>query len=165
MTESDANYFHFCNTPLEVGAVINPGGRGHVLRRYEWQHNNAITEMALEESRINKFSHLPSRLAAIFVFLTIKDALLFRSRQGVAFNAHFLYRISLSNVNAPRHIADWRLIVPSGRLRSNWADAYWLPLDVSSLDPEINSSAFDPHIGQLREMLTLSPIRVVECLP
>jgi hypothetical protein len=109
-------------------------------------------------------SHLPSRLDCIFAFLTLDEARLFASRNARDWAFHHVYRVRLVDPSALSQITDWRLNVPLGTFRPDWADACWLPWDSQTVSlPGVNSIGSDA-IGQMREILTLSQPRVEEHL-
>jgi hypothetical protein len=160
---SETDFFHICTTPLGIGSLIDPGGRGRILNAIGWKHASALAEMAIELSRLSKYPHLPSRLSAAFVFLTREEADTFVSRNTAAFGLHFLYRVRLVDPTAANHVTDWRLNMPLGLFRADWADAYWLDIATQATAiPGVNGAA--EGIGQLREMLTLSQLRIEERL-
>jgi hypothetical protein len=140
-----------------------PGNWGRIIRRFGWQHSLAVREMALETARIAEFPHHPSRLDSAFVFLTVEEARQFRnSVQG--FGQHVLYRVALSNPEAASHLTDSRLCAPQGTLRPDWARVYWLDADAQAAAiPGVDWTAVTGGV-QLREMLTLSQLRIEERL-
>jgi hypothetical protein len=157
------NYFHLSVTHLAVGSTIEPGNWGRMLRFHGWNHAEAIKEMALEATRLARFKDRPSRLQAAFVFLTTDEAHRFRTRNAI-FVSHILYRVTLVNPSAASHITDALFSAPQGLFRHNWTDVYWQPLDqATTAIPGIeNWSAARP--SPVREMLTLSPLRIEERL-
>src|ERR1700722_11537841 len=125
----ETDLFHLCTTSLAPGSIINPGGRGRIIQAHGWTHGSALTEAALEQSRIATTPHLPSRMMALFAFVTVAEARMFVGRNTGDFGLHFLYRVRLVDPSKPCHITDWRLNVPRGTFRSDWADAYWWSWD------------------------------------
>jgi hypothetical protein len=129
----------------------------------DWRHGDAVREAALERSRLAKAPHLPSRLNAAFAFLTRNEAEEFMKRNQSVFGLHFIYRVRLVDPSAPSHVTDWRLNMPLGAFRVDWADVYWVPWDTHTATiPGINVAA--EGYGRLREFLTLSQLRVEERL-
>jgi hypothetical protein len=156
-------YFHLAGPPLAPDSIIMPGNWGRIMRTVGWNHGFAIREMALENARRRGFDHLPSRMDAAFVFLTPDEARQFRQTAD-GFHQHLLYRVTLSDPAAPSHVTDCRLCVPRGALRDDWANVYWL--DVAAQAASIPGIDWSATTGgtQLREMLTLSRLRVEERL-
>jgi hypothetical protein len=73
--------------------------------------------------------------------------------------------VSLISPDLPSHITCHGLIDPHGSLRANWADVYWLDADAQAAAiPGIDWAAVAPHVLKIREMLTLSHLRVEERL-
>ncbi|MET4233750.1 hypothetical protein ABIA85_007050 [Bradyrhizobium sp. LA6.10] len=160
------DFYHLSGVTLDPGAVIKAGNWGRVIRQAGWTHNLAIREMALEEARLLRFTHRPSRLDSAFVFIDMIEARNFRLRIP-GFQNHVLYRVSLLNPAAPSHITDTRLAGPIGTLRSDWADVYWMDFNPATISvPGIDnwSEATNGYV-QEREMITTSDIRVEEVLP
>jgi hypothetical protein len=157
------DYFHLSSVPLSAGSIINAGNWGRIIMAASWQHNYALREMALEQSRIGRFSHLPSRLNCSFVFLSRDEALRFK-QQIPGFSFHILYRVSLTETDANSHVTDWRLNIPIGNLRADWPDVYWMGLHAfSTTIPGVDWNNGQWAI-QSREMLTLSDLRIEETL-
>jgi hypothetical protein len=157
------SYYHLSGAMLAPGSTIMPGNWGRVVRAYGWQHNQALREMALEEARRARFPERPSRLDAAFVFLTLEEARNFR--QNVAgFAQHILYQVTLCDLGAISHVTDSRLCAPQGTFRHDWADIYWMDTEIQAAAmPGIDWAAVTNQL-RLREMLTLSPLRVEERL-
>jgi hypothetical protein len=160
------DFWHLCTTPLADNSIIEPGGRGGVVRCRGWNHPQSLAEAALEMSRQTEFSSKPSRLDSAFVFLTEQEARTFARRNSSEFGCHFLYRVRLVTPEAPHHITDLRLMVPVGPYRPNWAGLYWCELASVIALPWIDGSlprlAGVEHLplGGLREMLTVSQLRI-----
>lgn len=159
------DYYHLSGAMLEPRSIIHAGNWGRVITHLQWRHNEALREMALEDARRTRFPHRPSRLEAVFVFLTEQEAREFRSRNG-GFNSHLLYRVTLIDPSALSFVTDSRLCGPVGTLRPNWADVYWTGGDPAQMGiPGISDwKAATGGIVQSREMLTLSNLRVEERL-
>jgi hypothetical protein len=157
------SYFHLSGAMLAPGSIIMPGNWGRVIRVYGWQHNQAIREMALEQARLARDPNLPSRMEAAFVMPTLEEARTFRANtQG--FQQHILYRVTLCDPAASSHITDSRLCSPQGTVRADWATIYWLDWQAQAAAiPGIDWTAAIRGV-QLREMLTLSQLRVEERL-
>lgn len=159
------DYYHLSGVTLEPGSVIKAGNWGRVFRQLQWTHNLAIKEMALEEARLRRFPHRPSRLESAFVFLDTMEARSFQ-RTTAGFQQHVLYRVSLIDPAAPWHVTDTRLSAPVGTLRSDWADIYWIDFNPATIAvPGIPDwiAATEGNIQQ-RELITLSDIRIEEVL-
>jgi hypothetical protein len=164
------DYFHLSGASLAVGSVIQPGNWGRIIRTVGWRHPEALKEMALENARNTRFSHRPSRLECAFAFVDGDEARNFRARIP-GFTHHLLYRVSLLDPDAVSHVTDSRLSGPqlNSLLDDNWADAYWKDFDPATLViPGIGNWAavavHSPGGLQSREMLTLSALRIEECL-
>jgi hypothetical protein len=153
--------FHLSFSTLSPGAIIPPGNWGRLIRAAGWTHIEAVREMALEDARLSRFPHRPSRLESAFVFLTEREAHNFRTMNS-AFRHHILYRVSLAKPPADSHVTDSRFSHPYGTLRHNWADAYWL--DISLQRAAIPGVDWNHNTWtiELREMLTLSELIVEE---
>jgi hypothetical protein len=145
MADEPTYYYHLSGAMLDPGAIILPGNWGRVLAFHQWQHQQAVREMALEDARKTRFSNCPSRLDAAFVFLTEQEARELRNRIP-GFQAHLLYRVTLVNPQASSIVVDHRFCGPTGGLRSDWPNSYWSGVS--------HTQTTD------REMLTLSPLRV-----
>jgi hypothetical protein len=92
---------------------------------------------------------------------TIEEARDFRRLIG-GFQQHLLYRVTLLDAGAASHVTDSRLCAPQGTIRSNWADIYWMDFDAQAAAiPGVDWAAATGGL-QLREMLTLSRLRVEE---
>lgn len=163
MPSDNPSHFHLSGAMLAPGSIIQPGNWGRLIRAYGWQHNHSLRETALEQARLATAPHLPSRLDSAFVIPTLEEAQRFRSTiQG--FQQHILYRVTLLDPNAPSHITDSRLCAPQGTLRPDWAIVYWLDVETQAASiPGIDWTATVRGV-QLREMLTLSQLRVEERL-
>jgi hypothetical protein len=151
---------------LAPGSIIEPGNWGRIIRTMGWRHDLAIREMALENARVLRFPHRPSRLDSVFVFLTADEARNFRSRIQ-AFGHHILYRVRLADPSAVSHITDNRFSGPQGALHHDWADMYWRDFDPSNtvvpgIDNWATAAANSPGGLICREMLTMSRLIVEE---
>lgn len=157
------DFYHLLGASLAVGSIIEPGNFGRIVRALAWQHGHAFREMALEDARLARFPHRPSRLDCAFCFITDDEARRFRtSIQGFA--QHILYRVSLVDPKAASHVTDHRFCTGQGTFRANWADIYWMDFNAQAAAvPGINwTTAKGGH--DLREMLTLSQVRIEERL-
>ena len=157
------DFYHLSGGLLGKGSIIEPGNWGRIVRIHGWAHPSARHEAALEQARLARFPAKPSRLDAAYVCPTVEDARSFRSVTP-GFGQHILYRVSLCDPNANSHTTDPRLCFPQGAFRYDWADAYCLDYDPAGASiPGINWPVATSGI-QLREMLTLSQLRVEERL-
>ncbi|MBR2535620.1 MAG: hypothetical protein IKE66_06060 [Hyphomicrobium sp.] len=158
------DYFHLSGVPLAVGSIIEPGNYGRIVRAMGWRHSFAYREMALESARLTRFAHLPSRLDAAFVLLTLEEMREFQRLNSANFQNHIQYRVTLCDEKAASNVTDSRLCNPAGSLRADWADVYWLDIKAQSTAiPGVDwATAAVP--AQLREMLTLSQLRIEERL-
>ena len=161
--EEKLSYFHLSGAMLEPGSIILPGNWGRVLNAIGWRHGSALAEQALEAARIARFPHRPSRLECAFGFITEQEARDFREKTN-SFNNHLLYRVTLIDPTAASHITDSRLSFPQGTFRHDWADVYWMDVEAhAGAIPGIDWHAITSDTP-LREMLTLSNLRVEERL-
>lgn len=162
MSSADS-YYHLSGAMLMPDSIILPGNWGRVLTAMGWPHSQALREMALEDARVARFDHRPSRLQSAFVFLTLTEARDFR-RLIAGFQQHILYRVDLEDPTARSHVTNSRLCAPQGTLRANWGDVYWMDYEAQATAiPGIDWAAATGGL-QLREMLTLSQLRVKERL-
>jgi hypothetical protein len=158
------SYYHLSGAMLAPGSIILPGNWGRMLTAWGWQHNQSLRELALEDARVARFPHRPSRLQSAFVLPTLANARDFR-RLTVGFEKHILYRVTLVDPTALSHVTESRFCGPQGTVRHNWADVYWMDhaAQAGSVPgiPDWNAA-----IGgvPLPEMLTLSQLRVEERL-
>ena len=163
MIRKSQEYFHLSGSLLAPGSIIMPGNWGRIIRALGWQHPLALREMALEDARLGRHSHRPSRLDSAFVMPTLGEARDFRRLFG-GFGSHLLYRVTLCEPDAVSHLTDSRLCGPVGPIRHDWADIYWLDADVQAASiPGMDWAAATEGV-QLREILTLSALRVEERL-
>lgn len=163
MATEEVTYFHLSGAMLDQGSIIMPGNWGRIIKAVQWQHGQAFREMALEDARVSRFPHRPSRLESSFVCPTEQEARDFRSNIN-GFQNHILYQVALCDPSATSHLTDSRLCGPVGSIRSNWADVYWMDIDAqASAILGIDWAAVAAKL-QLHEMLTLSKLRVEERL-
>lgn len=157
------DYFHLSGAMVAPGSIFHPGNWGQMIKAWGWQHTQALREMTLEDARLARFPHRPSRLDAAFVCPTLEEARAFRTRTG-GFQHHILYRVSLCDPAAPSHITDSRLCGPVGTIRHNWADVYWMDYGLQAAAiPGVDWTVAKQGV-KMREMLTLSQLRVEERL-
>jgi hypothetical protein len=149
------DFFHLNSSRLAPGSIIEPGNWGRVIRLYGWNHKYAMRECALEQCRLAKFSHLPSRLNAAFVFPSSDEALRFRGQVGAAnptgFETSLLYRVRLRDESQVQFVADWRMVAPTAHSEFDvWPSNYW--------------TGYEPVSGDIhyREILTTSALFVEE---
>lgn len=155
------DYFHLSGAPLRVGSIIEPGNYGRIIRRAAWSHASAVRETSLEAARLARFGDRPSRLDAVFAFLSQEEAEFFRATEN-GFALHHLYRVSLLEADAATFVTDWRYLVPTGILRADWSDLYWGGLAVQAAIPPPYRQ--ERASGQCREALTLSALQIEERL-
>ena len=161
--DEKVSYFHLSGAMLALGSIIMPGNWGRMIKTLGWQHNLAIREMALENARVARYPNRPSRLDASFVLPTLEEARNFKQLIG-GFGNHILYRVTLCDPDALSHITDSRLCGPAGNIRHDWVDVYWMDFAAQAAAlPGIDWAAATGGL-QLREMLTLSQLRIEERL-
>lgn len=157
------DFYHLFGGLLRVGSIIEPGNWGRIVKAAGWRHNASVREAALEQSRLSRFSHRPSRLEAAFVCLTLPEAIAFRASNS-SFAFHKIYRVRLCDPSAASHITDARLCLPQGTFHADWADIYWMDHAAqASAIPGIDWAAATNGV-EMREMLTLSQLRIEEAL-
>lgn len=154
--------FHFTMTRLGVGSVIQPGNWGRLLRRYENDttpgrnlFGNAwilARELTFENVRLREFSSLPSRWECSYSLTTEADARVYQQRTDPP-QAQVLHRVQLVDASLPSHIGAIDM--------TNYP-----PPCVSFMETtEHRSRMYWSGQGDgLKELLSLSPLKVVECL-
>lgn len=160
------DYFHLSAGKLAPGSIVEPGNYGRIVLLMGREHPDFYREMALENARFHRFEHFPSRLDAAFGFISIPEAIDFRSRIP-GFVHHILYRVSMLAASASSCLVESRLCGVQGTPRHDWADSYWLnarPVSDASpwvpVVPGIDGWPIPPS----REVLTLSQLRIEERL-
>ena len=149
-------YYHLAGGKLGPGSIVDPGNWGRIVRIHGWNHTAATREMALEGARISKFSAFPSRLDCCFAFASLDEAKAFQTGPN-GFNTHLLYRVTLIDPFVLTGITSWALSFFNGALRHDWADDYWRAMKRIQAGVAVG-------VGEGREVLTLSPLRIEECL-
>jgi hypothetical protein len=143
-------FFHLAGIQLAPGSIIEPGNWGRIILATGPQHPEYQREFALENARLAKCPHKPSRLKAAFISV---DA-------GEAKN-----RVELAEPHAPSHLTDTRLGKPQGTQAYEWADLYWRDYDAAAIEiPGIGSWVRATNGIQCREVVTLSPLIIRERL-
>jgi hypothetical protein len=143
-------YFHCSGTSLAVGAVINPGNWGRMLRLYELQPNvglptNVFREALMEQARLIYAPTKVSRLEAVYALPSLADAVAFRNQYQPT---NIIYEVQPTDPSTPPTIGDYVLAVAPYPQRYfnamfDYARRYWI----------------DPP-NQI-EMLFSSPMRIV----
>lgn len=153
-------YFHLASVNLAPGSVITPGNYGRILRAYTPGTHDGwrlATELAFENVRLRKYPDRISRLQSCFAFFDHADAHNHRDRRlGGGFVVP--YEVELVDETAPRFVGSWTLAdhcianvgqrLPLLERIEVMADAYW-----RGENPDT------------RELLTLSPMRVLRAHP
>jgi hypothetical protein len=147
-------YYHLSGGRFGAGSIVEPGNFGRIIRLHSWSHNLAIREMALEAARVACFPNMPSRLDSCFGFVSLDEAQAFRAQIN-GFQTHLLYRVSIEGDAPVIGLTDSRMCGPNGALRHDWADAYWEGMTLIEHGADVAE-------GTLRELLTLSPLRIEE---
>lgn len=146
-------YFHAAPLALGAKSIIQPGNWGRIIRRYTQNQINwaiAVREVTFESIRLAEYPQKPSRMEAAFVFEdieTVRTHIQKHSTHGV------IHRVELTDNTVPTHRADYKLLDfpdPNTPLIP-WCEEisrkYWKSQDI-----------------QVPEVVTLSPLRILECL-
>jgi hypothetical protein len=141
-------YFHLCSTPLQGGAIIQPGNWGRIIRFFGQAHNRWLAESAMEDVRQKEFPDLPSRWSSSFFFDNESEA---RGYQAAHAAFLILYEVELVDLRAAIHRADYRRNVPNATPSLDWCRAYWRG----------EHFAAEADGRRCTELLAETPIRVV----
>jgi hypothetical protein len=142
------------------GSILRPGHYGRMISISLYSHYEYEREKILEEARLLKFPHKPSRLKSIFTCLTKEDI---RSYVEIQVSRHPgrvrepLYEVEIIDPTPLTHIGDWNLaeaVRCGGEEATLLAELYWQGTE----GPEM------PRVGTYRELITTSPLRVVRRL-
>lgn len=140
-------FYHCAPLPLGPGSVICPGNWGRIKRRFESNPLAIAREAIIEDVRRREFGAKPSRLDSAFACPTLAAAEQYRAKHAPT---GLIYRIELLNINAPSHVGDYELYL-QGFVgidgMEEVARRYWRGEDSGT-----------------PELLTLSPLRVIECV-
>lgn len=139
--------FHCAPLPLGSGSIICPGNWGRIKRRFEQNPLSIAREAILEDVRRREFVAKPSRLEAAFVCQTLVEAEQYRAKHAPT---GLIYRIELLHPTALSHVGDYELYLQgfSGiEGMEELARRYWRSENLGT-----------------PELLTLSPLRVIECV-
>ncbi len=150
-------HFHCTSALLAPGSVIEPGNWGRIIRNAGWNHNLSGRETTLEHVRQASFPHKPSRFDCAFLFDDENEARFYANSDGRQVTM-IPYEVELLDSHAAQHVGDWRNVAASGPLDLSWASRYW------------EGQMLPPHqdaiwTAQCRELLALSPMRIVRRLP
>jgi hypothetical protein len=158
------NFFHLAGIQLAPGSIVEPGNWGRIILATGPQHPEYQREIALENARLAKYPHKPSRLKAAFTSVDAGEAKAFRARIP-GFTHHILYWVELAEPHAPSHLTDTRLGKPQGTQAYDWADLYWRDYDAAAIEiPGIGSWVGATNGIACREIVTLSPLIIRERL-
>jgi hypothetical protein len=126
-------YFHCSGTSLAVGAIINPGNWGRMLRLYEVQPNaglqtNVFREALMEQARLIYAPTKVSRLEAVYVLPSLADAVAFRDQYQPT---NIIYEVQPTDPSAPPTIGDYAFAVAPYPQRYfnamfDYARRYWV---------------------------------------
>jgi hypothetical protein len=155
------SFYFFASLRLAPGSVVFPGNWGRMLRRYE--NDTAIPgnlfgnswilarEMRFEVIRLKHFPDKPSRLDCAFCCYTIDEARAYQNGGADRPKVLLLHRVELVDPSLPSHTATIELV-------------NFPPPNTSFLDvTEQRAMAYWGGAMQgTRELLTLSPLRIVE---
>jgi hypothetical protein len=72
--------YHHSHALFDPGEVIHGGNFGRLIRGMSPYHSQATRESIWEAVRIAEFTHLPSRLSAVFAYDDASTAMDFRAR-------------------------------------------------------------------------------------
>ena len=156
------HYFHFTMSRLGMDSIIEPGNWGRLLRRY--QHKSTLPngqmfgfnwtltrELVFEIERMKNAPEAPSRFDAAFVLPTREEAERYRARND-PHGTQSLHLVTLVDDQKPQHTGCLSL--------TDW------PAQAEFLEP-MTAMARDYWLGKGdgdKEVLTLSPLRVVLCM-
>jgi hypothetical protein len=138
--------YHCAPLPLGPGSVICPGNWGRIKRRFEQNPLALLRESVLDDIRRREFADKPSRLDGAFACPTIVDAEQYRAKHAPAC---IIYKVELIDPTAPTHNGDHELYLQGFTGIDGMEDLarrYWRGETLGG--PEV---------------LTLSPLRVMEC--
>ena len=139
--------YHCAPLPLGPGSIICPGNWGRIKRRFEQNAVSVAREAILEEIRRREFSAKPSRLEVAFVCPTLVAAEQYRAKHAVT---GIIYKVELVAPSAQSHAGDHELYL-QGFAGIDGMEAiarrYW------------NGESMGAP-----EVLTMSPLRVIECV-
>jgi hypothetical protein len=139
--------YHCAPLPLSPGSVICPGNWGRIKRRFEQNALSLLREAVLDDIRRREFATKPSRLDAGFACPTIVDVEQYRAKHAPT---GLIYKVELLEPSALSHSGDHELYL-QGFVgidgMEELARRYWRSESLGG--PEI---------------LTLSPMRVIECI-
>lgn len=157
------NLYYFASLRLGPGSIVFPGNWGRILRRYE--NDTAIPgnlfgsawvlarELRFEVIRLKEFTEKPSRLECAFCCLSVEEARIYQNSGADRAKVLLLHRIELVEPELPQHIAALDYVK-------------WPPPNSSFLDvtEQLARTYWTGHVpeGATRELLTLSPLRIVE---
>lgn len=146
--------YHFCQTPLESGAVIKPGNWGRLMLLESFPKTkaadveNILFDVVLENVRLALYSDKPSRFACVYTCLGIESARLFAPKRPY----YPCYKVELVYPDRPTFCGSWQHVEQrSGSLKSwhSLAKTYW-------------STDWRTQSPNTLELLSLSPIRIVD---
>src|ERR1700687_1860221 len=125
-------YFHCSGTSLAIGAIINPGNWGRVLRLYEAQPNiglptNVFREALMEQARLIYAPTKVSRLEAVYALPSLEEAIAFRNQYQPT---NIIYQVEPTDPSATPTAADYAFAVapyPSKYFNAmfEYARRYW----------------------------------------
>lgn len=152
-------FFYVAKKDHQPGDLLGAGHFGQGYRQYPYDINTRegafngwkiAKEMIFENIRSRHYPSLPSRLECSYAYLTRADALSgFQPGQGL-----FVFEVIPVDPLAPSHIGDFLLLSSTN-----------VPAATDTFIPWAESAAhsyWSGHSPQLPELLTLSPLRVVQ---
>lgn len=153
----EGTFYWVGSLPLEPGSIVMPGNWYRLVSSIPG-HNCALREMIYEQVRQEKFSHLPSRMSAIFLCSSQNDMEIFLQKNPRPLD--ILYEVELIDASpgictVDSDLAALQNMQDGGRLYSineytQNAEAYWTSASSTSL--------------QSPEVITESPIRIIRRL-
>lgn len=162
---SNSDLFHVAPIPLKEGSIILPGNWGRILTKIGSRHSAFLSESLLESARQQSFPDYPSRLDAAFACLSRIELDRFASNADQG-GLNIKYRVCLEDPNQKAVVANCEAsrppvmenVVPSLEWGMQWAGKYWATAH--------SWRAACPLLldQPIREVVTLSPLRVLERL-
>lgn len=146
--------YHFCQTPLESGAVIKPGNWGRLMLLESFPKTkaadveNILFDLVLENVRLALYSDKPSRFTCVYTCLGIESARLFASKRPY----YPCYKVELVYPDRSTFCGSWQHVEQRNGSLGSWyslAKTYW-------------STDWRTQSPNTLELLSLSPIRVVD---
>ena len=118
-------YFHSNRRLFNNGALVEPGNYGRLVRQAGESGPYWFRETVLENVRLARFPHKPSRLSSCFATDNANTALFYHQRECAE---GYLYVVEIEDYSLPAHIGDFNWIQPVPRRSETMeqvANEYW----------------------------------------